>query len=351
MEALKALARQRNDTSRGQLVAHLTDYIVARAAAGEHANPDMFGEIVCQVLDEVGLKTRIELTEKVAPLEEMPRAVILQLAKDALEVATVVLEKSPVLRDSDLIEIADQEMEAHLVAISKRSKLRARVTSQLLKSKEVDVLRTLAGNSGARFSEKGFRVLAQKAKSDTVMLDKLVDRDDLTPAVTVQIAPFMSEDMKARRGMDAQDAGMSLFDSLDELAVETEQAKKQDSKALSVDTLLEKIIDGSANASEVVIDLADKGDLADLVHLLSALAELPEKSMRAMLLSINGGPISMVCKALQLEHAAFEAVSYLRCEAMNMPNSELIIQADGYDDLKTEEAHKTLTAMRARAAR
>jgi uncharacterized protein (DUF2336 family) len=63
------------------------------------------------------------------------------------------------LTTPDLIEIALAKSQSHLLAISKRSSLSESLTDTLIERGDGDVISTLAGNAGARFSEKHMLIL------------------------------------------------------------------------------------------------------------------------------------------------------------------------------------------------
>lgn len=350
LEAMVELARTPSEANRTRLIEGLTDHFIGEDSAQNENCRVLFGEVVCRLLDRLQVESRANISEKLASLAEIPRAVIRQLAADTIDVAAAVLEKSPVLTDSDLIAIATEMVSEHRLAISRRENLKARVTSTLIESNEVEVNRQLAGNATARFSPTTFRALAEKAKTDQVLLERLVEREDLTPAVTVQISPFMSEEMKAKFEKSAESSGFSLLDSLDEVTAAASVKKSASDAGPDIDALLAQIGAGEAALSRVLEDMADQENFPGIVRILAAMAKLPAKTIRTMLLNIDGTPISVICKALEIDRFAFEAISHLRCEEMNMPHGDMITQTKSYADINPTDARKTLQSLSLRVS-
>ena len=58
-----------------------------------------------------------------------------------------MLEGSPRLSETELIEIAQQKSQAHLLALSRRSSLTERVTDILVERGDETVVRSVASNS------------------------------------------------------------------------------------------------------------------------------------------------------------------------------------------------------------
>jgi len=88
-------------------------------------------------------------------------------------VAEPILTASARLSDSDLIEIASTKTQAHMLAISARPQIGTAVTDILLQRGNQDVVHTLAENSGARFSARGFETLVRHAESDGRLAEKV----------------------------------------------------------------------------------------------------------------------------------------------------------------------------------
>ncbi|MBP0651520.1 DUF2336 domain-containing protein, partial [Mycobacterium tuberculosis] len=84
-----------------------------------------------------------------------------------------VLEHSPVLTDDDLVAVAQNKGQDHMVAIAKRATLTQTVTDVLVERGEGEVLNTVARNMGAQFSEDGFRQLGERAVDDPQLSEAL----------------------------------------------------------------------------------------------------------------------------------------------------------------------------------
>ena len=82
-----------------------------------------------------------------------PIGCVKQLASDAsIDVAGPILRHSTRLDTETLVSIARSESQQHLLAISKREVIAEPMTDVLLVTGNKDVLHSLAGNAGARFS-------------------------------------------------------------------------------------------------------------------------------------------------------------------------------------------------------
>jgi len=134
----------------------VTDLFVADADRLTDQQIEVFDDILGHLIKRIESKALAEL--RLGPIHNAPIEVVRRLARDNnISVAEPVLSTSLRLSEGDLIEIASSKTQAHLMAISARPRLAAPVTDILLQRGRQDVFHALAGNSGARFTARGFR--------------------------------------------------------------------------------------------------------------------------------------------------------------------------------------------------
>ena len=259
LDELQAWARDPSREKWRNLIAALTDLFVENIDTDNAEHGEAYAEVVCRMLDQVATEVRKELSERVAPIERFPGRVVRRLASDEeAEVATPMLEHSPVLTEKDLITVIEMMMPDHNKAISKRKQLNEKLTDALVKRGDVETVRSMTANPGAKFSPKTYRIVAERAKTDVGLQESLVSREDLTHVITCQITPFLSEELKARlRALEAPPEGGSLLDSLTEIASESERKAKARKERAAVYSIIEQVLSGGANASEETVKLVE----------------------------------------------------------------------------------------------
>src|SRR6202161_355561 len=130
----------------------------------------------------VRVATRVEaaLGARLTPLDYAPRAVTEQLAwDDEIAVAGHVLANSPRLTTGTLVEIAKAKGQDHLLAISGRTNLPEAVTDVIVDRGERKVIRRLADNASAKFSDTGYKRMVAHAEADDELTEILGLRLDL----------------------------------------------------------------------------------------------------------------------------------------------------------------------------
>jgi uncharacterized protein (DUF2336 family) len=79
-----------------------------------------------------------------------------------------------------LVELARSRGQDHLLAISERQMVSAAVTDLVIRRGDRDVVRRLAGNAGAEFSEAGYGGLLKRATDDGMLAIAVGQREDLS---------------------------------------------------------------------------------------------------------------------------------------------------------------------------
>ena len=150
---------------------------------GERLSDDqvkVFDDVLCLLIARVETRAKAELSKRLAPLDYAPFEVIQHLAwDDEIEVAGSVLANSSRLGTDVLVEIASSKGQDHLLAISGRPNLPAAVTDVIVDRGEDQVIRKLANNAGAQFSEEGYSNIVARAAADDELVEILGLRGDL----------------------------------------------------------------------------------------------------------------------------------------------------------------------------
>jgi hypothetical protein len=119
LEGLDDLARLRGVDTRPTLARVLTDlYVQKRAHTLDEETH--YTELVLRLLDGVDVATRAVVAKKLATYPAAPRAVVLRLARDVIDVAEPVLRHSPCLPGAELAAIATECSSLHAAAIAMR---------------------------------------------------------------------------------------------------------------------------------------------------------------------------------------------------------------------------------------
>jgi uncharacterized protein (DUF2336 family) len=183
--------------SRKRALRHATDLLIA----GRYSDEEIwvFGEVIGRIADEIEVAARAQLAKRLAHFDNAPINIIHKLAfDDSIEVAGPVLRDSERLDDNALVANAQTKSQSHLLAISKRKSIEKTVTDVLVTRGDQEVVKSVASNAGARFSEFGFLHLIKRAEGDSILADQLGLRKDIPRRLFQQLIAKASDDVRKR---------------------------------------------------------------------------------------------------------------------------------------------------------
>lgn len=138
---------------------------------------------------------RLVLAESVKAAPDLPRDILLALARDVATVAAPVLEHSPLLGEDDLLPIALRHSPTHRLAIAGRRQLSARLTAALCHGGERAVILRLLANDGATVTEETLHALLDRFPADAAITEAITRRRLLPVSVGSRlVSPSRRED-------------------------------------------------------------------------------------------------------------------------------------------------------------
>jgi uncharacterized protein (DUF2336 family) len=193
----------------GKRVDHLrrvTDLFLRDAQALNDEQIELFDVVIARLATAIETSARIELAERLAEIGNAPRGVVRSLAHDEISVAHPILSRSERLSDDDLVAVALAKGRDHMLAISERRALTEPVTDVLVKRGDRNVVHSVAGNPGARFSEVGMAALVDRARADDALHALLGKRTDISDNQMRQLVAIAKETARRRLGNSMPEA-------------------------------------------------------------------------------------------------------------------------------------------------
>ncbi|HSJ78612.1 MAG TPA: DUF2336 domain-containing protein [Erythrobacter sp.] len=133
------------------------------------------------LLDDPSWKVRYSIAEALSLSHRAPPQVIAALAADQPNVAEIVLARSPVLSDTDLIDrIAGGDGKVQS-AIAMRSKLSMAVCAAIAEVGTAEACRQLLSNDGAEIAGLSYRRLAERHGDVGAVREAMLTNPDLPP--------------------------------------------------------------------------------------------------------------------------------------------------------------------------
>jgi uncharacterized protein (DUF2336 family) len=131
------------------------------------------------LLDDPAPQVRLALAHAIAPSFKAPLPIIHALARDAGDIASIVLAQSPLLQDGDLIDALTEGDWRAQVAVACRTELSDSVTMAICELGGVDACLALIQNSDAMLPCGAFLHILTRHGEDSVIRSAILDRPDL----------------------------------------------------------------------------------------------------------------------------------------------------------------------------
>ena len=138
-------------------------------------------------LDDPSPLVRRALAESFASASEAPRHIVLALASDQSDIATLVLARSPLLSDGDLVDCAAIGDAFAQAAIALRPRLSAGVAAALAEVGTREAVISLIVNAGADLGERAMRRIVQRFGSDGEAREALLSRANLPASLRSEL--------------------------------------------------------------------------------------------------------------------------------------------------------------------
>jgi len=214
------LSSEASGKKRAELAKHVAVLFSITSERCSDEQVDIYDSVLLRLVGMVETEVRVFVADRLAALRRGPEQTVRRLAGDEIDVAESILRNSPVLREADLISIADSQSNHHRLAIAKRDVLSPDVTDVLVKKGDRVVKREVASNSGASFSGLAMTRLVEDSSDDECIQVALSERSDLADKHIKRLVSVATDRVRARLVETGQGAEAARLDRAADLAAQ-----------------------------------------------------------------------------------------------------------------------------------
>jgi len=292
-------------------VEHLSEFVAAIGLeAGDHRIRAMAVELVRAIIREIEAPLRRLVAERLSQDPSIAPSIVKLLAVDEIEVSWPVLAGSPVLKESDLIDVASQATIQHRVAIAGRTDVGEALSEALVAFREKDVVGTLLANERAKISNATFGVVCELARQWPELEDPLTQRADLPAAFAYEMLSWITDALHGYLYKRISMAPGALRDIVANAADEVARGigSKDDVVTGVIGAMLGQWGQWGEDQVGGFVRLAESGRL-DLfeVALAEHVAE-PLRLVRRACRTADFGELATMCRANGMNRSNFEAI-------------------------------------------
>ena len=257
------------------------------------------------VLDDSAPAVRRALAWALAQSEAAPRAIIVSLAHDEAQVSGLVLARSPILRDADLVDcVRTGDRLAHL-AIAMRSAVSLPVSAALVETAGAEALVALVNNPGADLPPGGFARMIERHPSAGALRHALSEREDLPATVRQSLVTSLSADLlkfvEATGWLEPGRAQRIIGDTADMATITLSQ------RAPDPGVFVEHLRGGEGLTPSLLLRSLLCGDAALFGAALARLTGFSPARVAGILKGRGGAPLLALCDKAELPRSLFPA--------------------------------------------
>jgi hypothetical protein len=328
--------------SRTRALWHTTDLMIT----GRYSEDEIwtFGEVIGRLADEIEVATRAQLAKRLAQFDKAPVNIIHKLAfDDSIEVAGPILQESNRLEPYALVANVCTKDQSHMLAITKRKSIDESVTDVLVTRGNQEVVKSVANNDGARFSDFGFLHMIKRAEGDSILAEQLGLRKDIPRHVFQQLIAKASDDVRKRLEHERPTMVDQIQTSVTDVAGELQSKFGPVSRTYFVAKRVVTTQHRQGNLNENSISGYARSHKLDEVTIgLSLLCALPGDVIERAVLDKNREMLLILAKALDFSWATTMSLLFLGAKDHRITAKDLKDTENEYNRLNVETSRSVL---------
>ena len=339
---LLQLARDKSMAGRQELAETISDLFLGNTKSLSDRERALTYDILSQVIHDVEMGVRRNISEQLAKLPNAPHDLALLLANDDIEVAYPILAYNKVLQDADLIEVIRHRTLEHQLAIAIREEVSEAVSDALVQTGKERVVRTLLENPNAAISSSTMDYLIEQSQRIDSFHEPILNRGDLDPSLAQRMFMWVSAALR-QYILDTHDIDPDTIDDLlEKAALEAIGSQSGPSGSSNkAQELVARLADDDAVTPDLLVALLQEGEIPLFVTMFQRLTGLRERLVKRLLFEPGGEGLAIACKSAGLGKAIFSSIFTLTRKAR--PGSETSMRREirhvlNLYDHMTEEA-------------
>jgi uncharacterized protein (DUF2336 family) len=263
--------------------------------------------VLTLLLDDPAPEVRLALADALGASPRAPRHVIIALANDHDDIARLVLARSPVLIDAELVDIAAAAEEPLQMAVALRPRVSSLVCAALAEVGARHACRAMLANHNAEVTRVSMVRIAERFGDDPAVRDVLMARPDLPADVHQMLVRQLGDaltGLMVRKGWaDPERAAKVTRQSCDRVSVVIARHAPDNELALLVEHLR---ISGQLT-TELLLRAICQGRMRFFEAALSNLAKAPPRRVATLVRAGRTAALRAIYTKAGLPKSTFEA--------------------------------------------
>jgi len=351
LEKLVELAHERSSDKRRELLRDMSELFASTSEPPPSSSAlNTADDILTTLAADMEASVRAELAERFADHGAAPERLVNDLARDVVEIARPLLERSTALSDDTLVAAVGAHGAEHAQIVAARPTVSAAVSDAVIATKHDGALVALARNDGAQLSRQGLEDLVEHAETCTELQAPLVERSELPPDLLNDMFFFVEDKIRERVlerneefSEDALNEAITAARSRMARAPLTLPSDYEDAVRFVQGRKLRKKLDVALLTSLLLEHQMTKFTIA-----FGELCGLPYQSARRITNNPSIEPLAIACRAAEFSRDDFLRIATLRRTSGERAGFDVDELGQVYEDLPQSVADRVMRFVKLR---
>ena len=284
------------------------------------------------LLDDPAPEVRLALAHALAASDKAPHHIILALSEDQPHIAALIGERSPILLDSELVDLLATREDVVQIAIARRPVISRAVAAAISEVGSAEACVELLCNSGARLARFSLDRIVARHGADPDLRETLLLRNDLPLDVRQALVGHLTNRLKTmlsdRNWLSAERAEMVTREARDKATV----AMAFEAPAAQIPVLVKRLICEDELTPALLVRAVAGGQTLFFIHALSQLSGVPAGRVEALVVSGRAANLKALLEKAKLPVATYPAFAAA---------IDVIRQFDGSEDAGSDYRRAT----------
>lgn len=344
LERLVNLANDPGSDQRRQLLSEITDIFLNGSDSCSDLESQYFGEIMGKVAYDLEKEVREELAQALSNEPSAPRELIMRLAQDDISIAKPIIERSSILNDEDLVEIAKTKSQDHLFAMTQREEISEVVTDALVSHGSDNVLEGVVKNANAHISPNTMKRVVERSEGNERLQAPLIERPDLPFKMMEGMFDQVSMALKQKILKQTKDIAPEKLDSmLQSVRAKFDRKGRVRKRMLSKPELFIQDIEDRGKLNEgFLVTLIRSNKYTEFLVAFGKLTDIDISTAKRLVEDTSGEGLAIACKASEFDRSTFSSILMALSHGTPRATDETYKLINLYDRIKLPVAQRTM---------
>lgn len=347
LATLVELAEEPSSDKRRELLRNVTDLFFNSPDSYNDSEIELFGDVMETISSDFESEIRKDISERMASLPNPPMEFLKTLAQDEIGIAEPILTQSPALDDEALVDIARNQSQDHILAMTKREEVSEVVSASIVENGDDTVVASLLENEGATIDRPTMEQVVVRASTSEVLHKPIVNRSSTPSDLLNEMFFVVSSELKAEILEINENIDESQLDDVIDQSLEKFSSTDNEAKS-PAEIFIDKAEETRELTESYLVDLLRNRSLAEFLFGFARLSGVDINTAKRILQDRSAEALAIACKASRFDRATFSTFVLLTDVNQHRTPDEVNALMDLYTQVSIQAAQRTMRFWRVR---